>query len=222
MLSGWFDLTCSGPSWNSTTPAPADYLPGNELPLLHDCARMYIGASRSTSEHVGAAGGQPCSGMCMLRHPFVSPVMYGDADGGYSGLPPVLLQVGEERTLSDSRSLAAALRGSGVDTELQEFPGMPHVFQSFAGMLPEGRRAVASLGSFVARVTAANSSGGAGDIDGVGNCNGSGAAPLQGAAGELTRESAAGQALGTRGTSARAPGTAIGQDQLGLHMRSRL
>ncbi len=71
------------------------------------------------------------------------------------GLPPTLIQVGSiEILLNDSLEFAAALASDGVEVDLQVRPGMPHVYPSFAGLLPEGDRAIADFGRFVADHTA--------------------------------------------------------------------
>jgi len=39
--------------------------------------------------------------------------------------------------------------------ELKVWPGMPHVFQLFARVVPEGRRSIAEIGAFCRRHVAA-------------------------------------------------------------------
>jgi len=66
------------------------------------------------------------------------------------GLPPILIQAGDrEVLLSDATRLADLARRAGVDVRLDVWPGMWHAFQSSAGLVPEARRAIAELGSFV-------------------------------------------------------------------------
>ena len=78
-------------------------------------------------------------------HPFATPL-----NGDLHGLPPVLIQVGEhEVLLSDSRRLAEAIRGAGGEVELEEWPGMFHVWHFFAGAMPEADAAVDALGRWV-------------------------------------------------------------------------
>lgn len=73
-----------------------------------------------------------------------------------SGLPPTLIQVGDcEVLLSDSTRLADLARRAGVDTQLEVWPGMWHAFQSSAGVVPEARKAIDQIGSFVRRHLAA-------------------------------------------------------------------
>jgi len=79
------------------------------------------------------------------RHPHASPL---HAD--YTGLPPLLIQVGDAETLlDDSRRVAKLARGAGVDVTLQVFPEMGHVFQMCAGNVPESDDAVAKIGKWL-------------------------------------------------------------------------
>jgi monoterpene epsilon-lactone hydrolase len=72
-------------------------------------------------------------------------------DRDLRGLPSMLVQVGgDEILLDDSQRLAERGRAAGVEVRLEVWPGMWHVFQSFAVVVPEARRALASIGSFVA------------------------------------------------------------------------
>jgi acetyl esterase/lipase len=66
------------------------------------------------------------------------------------GLPSLLVQVGEDEILlSDSVRLVERARAAGVDAKLDVWPGMWHVFQAYAVILPEAKHAVAEIGSFV-------------------------------------------------------------------------
>ncbi|MFO8049985.1 MAG: alpha/beta hydrolase [Desulfosudaceae bacterium] len=77
--------------------------------------------------------------------PLVSP-LYADL----SGLPPMLLQVGErECLLDDSVRLAEKARAAGVDVTLEIWDGMVHVFQGFAAVLPEGADAIRRVGDYL-------------------------------------------------------------------------
>ncbi|AKF07959.1 alpha/beta hydrolase [Sandaracinus amylolyticus] len=79
------------------------------------------------------------------RHPLASPI---HAD--LRGLPPLLLQVGDaEVLLDDSVRLAARAKEAGVEVTLEVFDDLFHVFQAFAGALPEGRAAIATIGAFL-------------------------------------------------------------------------
>ena len=67
-----------------------------------------------------------------------------------SGLPPLCIHVGDlEVLLSDSVRLAARARVANVEVELKIWPGMWHVFQSFAAFVPEARQSLDEIGRFV-------------------------------------------------------------------------
>jgi acetyl esterase/lipase len=128
LMSPWTDLALTGPSL--TANAAAD-------PMMHpadvrDLARHYL------------AGADPC-------HPYASP-LYGDP----AGLPPTLIQVGGDEILRDDAvRLADRMRWAGGAVELEVWPRMPHVFQAFASVLPEARRAIARIGAFLRQHTGA-------------------------------------------------------------------
>lgn len=77
--------------------------------------------------------------------PYASP-LFGD----FSGMPPLLLQVGDsEVLLDDSTRLAKHATEQGCDVTLEIWEGMPHVFQGFAPFLPEASEAIAKIGKFI-------------------------------------------------------------------------
>ncbi|MFV3333282.1 alpha/beta hydrolase [Pseudomonas sp. NY15437] len=68
-----------------------------------------------------------------------------------SGLPPLLIQVGEDEVLrNDSLRFADAARRHGNTVHLQRFPGCWHVFQAHAGLLDVADRALQDVARFVA------------------------------------------------------------------------
>lgn len=78
------------------------------------------------------AGGEP------LTHPLISP-LYGDL----SALPPLLIQVGsQEILLNDATRLAAAAKRDGVETQLEIYNNLWHVFQVHAGQLARATQAM--------------------------------------------------------------------------------
>jgi epsilon-lactone hydrolase len=82
--------------------------------------------------------------------PRVSPVF---AD--LSGLPPLLIQAGShEVLLDDATRLAAKAAADDVAVTLDITPGVPHVFQAFAGILDEGDAALNRAARFVKDNTA--------------------------------------------------------------------
>ncbi|MCO5996930.1 alpha/beta hydrolase [Actinoallomurus rhizosphaericola] len=91
--------------------------------------------TRAAVEHTGAmylAGADP-------HQPLLSPAVLADL----TGFPPILIQVGtNEILLDDSTRLAARAREAGVDVILDVTADVPHVFQSFAGLLDEADEAL--------------------------------------------------------------------------------
>jgi monoterpene epsilon-lactone hydrolase len=78
-----------------------------------------------------------------VRNPLVSPV-YGD----YTGIPPLLIQVGEYEVIrDDSVRVASRARADGVDVRFEVWQGQVHVFQRRG--LPESREAIAHIAEFV-------------------------------------------------------------------------
>jgi monoterpene epsilon-lactone hydrolase len=70
--------------------------------------------------------------------PHISPIF-----GDLSGLPPLLIQVGShEILLSDALRLTERAALSDVPVTLEVTPGVPHVFQGFAGLLDEAGAAL--------------------------------------------------------------------------------
>ena len=67
-----------------------------------------------------------------------------------TGLPPLLIQAGShEILLDDATRLAARAAAADVAVTLDVTPGVPHVFQGFAGMLDEADAALARAGAFL-------------------------------------------------------------------------
>jgi epsilon-lactone hydrolase len=84
--------------------------------------------------------------------PQISPVF---AD--LSGLPPLLIQVGSsEILLSDALRLAGRAAMADVPVTLDVTPGVPHVFQSFAGVLDEATTALDRAATFLRTQLAAS------------------------------------------------------------------
>ena len=66
------------------------------------------------------------------------------------GLPPLLLQVGDhEILLSDSVRFAERAKKAGVDTTLEIYPNMFHCFQLTFFLMPEAKKAIRNIGSFI-------------------------------------------------------------------------
>jgi acetyl esterase/lipase len=79
------------------------------------------------------------------RTPLISPLY-----ANLSGLPPLLIHVGsDEVLLSDSLHLAEHARRAGVETTLEIWEGMQHVWHFAARFMPEARKAIERIGVFV-------------------------------------------------------------------------
>ena len=79
------------------------------------------------------------------RTPLASPLY-----ANLRGLPPMLIQVGSgEVLLDDATRLTQRALAAGVDTTLEVWPHMIHVWQSFAPILPEARQSIECIGQFI-------------------------------------------------------------------------
>lgn len=86
-----------------------------------------------------------------LTNPLISPV-YGDL----TDLPPLLIQVGsEEILLNDAERLAAVAQRDNVQTRLEVFNSLWHVFQVHAGQLERATEALEDAGAHIRRHLAA-------------------------------------------------------------------
>ena len=123
LLSPWTDLTLSLPTHQSKA-AKDPFFPDSTT--LSMAAQLYAASSD-------------------LTQPLVSPHFAALHD-----LPPTLIHVGEhEALLGDAQALAAKLQAAGTSVQLQEFQGMWHVWQIFAGRFAEADASVKQLGAFL-------------------------------------------------------------------------
>ena len=123
-FSPWTDMTLSGASLTALARRDA-FLPAARLPEVRD---QYLGAADP-------------------RDPRASPAL-----GRFPGVPPVLLQAGTAEILvDDARRMAERLAADGVAVTLDLVRGAPHVFQAFAGILPEADAALDRAAAFVAQ-----------------------------------------------------------------------
>jgi acetyl esterase/lipase len=119
-ISAWTDLACGAESYVTRRDADPFIVPH----LAREAGRAYL------------AGHDP-------RDPRASP-LYGDL----SGLPPLLMQVGDsEILLDDTLRFAQKARAAGVDVTCDVWPEMIHVWHAFP--LPEGQQAIARIGEFL-------------------------------------------------------------------------
>ena len=121
MFSPWTDLNCDRESYRTR----AEQDPMLSAETARTIAAHYIG------DH------DP-------QDPLISPVF-----GDLSGLPPMLIQVGDhEVLLSDSVDFAERAKAAGGSVKLEVWDEAFHVFQSMP-MLPEAAEALASVAGFL-------------------------------------------------------------------------
>lgn len=79
------------------------------------------------------------------RHPYASP-LFGDL----RGLPPIIIQVGDNETLrDDSTRFAEAAKASGVEISIRIWKGMFHCFPLLAPIFPEATEALDAVCLFL-------------------------------------------------------------------------
>jgi acetyl esterase/lipase len=84
------------------------------------------------------------------RTPLAAP-LYADL----AGLPPLLIQVGTaECLLDDANRLAENAKAAGVDTQIERWDEMIHVWHAFAPLLPEANQAIDRIGEYYSKQVA--------------------------------------------------------------------
>jgi epsilon-lactone hydrolase len=124
-LSPWVDLTQSAPAYERL----AELDPMVSKSGLDLMAEAYLGATDPRAE---------------LASPLFAESL--------SGLPPVLIEVGQHEVLiDDSTCLAERLGADGVNVTLTVWPDMIHVFQAFPGdLIAEADASIKAVGTFLA------------------------------------------------------------------------
>ena len=125
LISPWTDLTMSG----STLASKAAVDPLIHKEYLNELADAYLptGIDR--------------------KDPRVSP-LYAD----FGNFPPMLIQIGSDETLLDDATRLAVRAGAAdVAVTLEIWPHMIHAWPLWNAHLEDGRRALASAGSFLAQ-----------------------------------------------------------------------
>ena len=98
--------------------------------------------------------------LCLSQCRFTASLYVGDNPGDtpllrpiemdLTGLPPMWIQVGDhEVLLSDAERLARRAVNRGVDVDFRVWPGLWHVFQATARLVPEAKDSIEELGRFV-------------------------------------------------------------------------
>ncbi|HEX4872258.1 MAG TPA: alpha/beta hydrolase [Nevskiaceae bacterium] len=122
LFSPWVDLTASGAS------------------MVSQASRDPVLSPSAIDDFVG-----PLMGGADRAQPLASP-LFADL----AGLPPVFIQATDREILADdARRLHRALAAAGVTSTLQEWQGLWHVWQIFAGLLPEADQALADGAGFL-------------------------------------------------------------------------
>ena len=122
MISPWLDMGFTGKS-----------MVANEG---HDSSISAVGMPRIRELFLGDAP---------INDPLASPL---DAD--LEGLPPLLIQVGDEEVLlSDSQRFAEKANDAGVHVELRVWPEMFHVWHACVGLFQEAADAIDEMVEFV-------------------------------------------------------------------------
>jgi acetyl esterase/lipase len=123
-LSPWTDMAGTGRSILTNAKRDPFFVPED----VERYAQLYLGAqSRQT--------------------PFASP-LYGD----FSGLPRLLIHVGEnEMLLDDARNVHVKAIAAGVSSELRIFKSVPHVWHLMTPLVPEARRALREVAEFISQ-----------------------------------------------------------------------
>jgi acetyl esterase/lipase len=122
LISPWADLTCTAKTFN--TKAYVDPLLTRRA--LKEMADAYVPEASA-------------------RSPFASP-LFGDL----AGLPPMLIHVGsEEVLLDDAKDLHKRAVRHGVESQIEIWHRMIHVWHMFHPMLAEGDVAIRKLAQFV-------------------------------------------------------------------------
>ena len=122
LMSPWLDLAAEGESMDSRAKHDPWFRPKDIPEIVEKYCSKYE-----------------------TKNPLVSPV-YADP----SNLPPTLIQVGDhEILLSDSTRMADKISEVGGYVTLQIWPDMWHVFQLFVGLMPESKRAINDISTFL-------------------------------------------------------------------------
>jgi acetyl esterase/lipase len=122
LMSPYVDLTLAGETLDSRQ--------------ARDAVLNPAGLRARVPDYVGGAD---------AADPLISPIL-----GDLRGLPPLLIQVGSnEILLSDALRLAARAALDDVQVTLDVTPGVPHVFQGFAGLLDEAGAALDKAAEFL-------------------------------------------------------------------------
>ena len=124
LLSPWTDLTC--------TRKPLKKFKLNltlDQDVLKLCTKVYLNDENP-------------------RNPLASPLF-----ANLEGLPPLYISVGTaEVLLDDALILANKADDFGLEVTLDIWEDMPHVFQAYAALTPEGKLGIQKIGDFIRKI----------------------------------------------------------------------
>ena len=120
MFAPWLDLTHAGESFENAQ--AKDYILTQAS--LTQMAEYYLQGTAADSR-------------------YVSPLF-----GSFEALPPIYVQASEHDLLRDDSMRLAAARPRIADLKVELFPDMQHVFQFFAGNMPEADAALRKAAGF--------------------------------------------------------------------------
>lgn len=122
VLSAFADMTNSGESMKYNAKKDPVFSPKS----LISCSAVYAGEAKRDD-------------------PAVSPLF-----GSFTKLPPLLFQVGsDECLLDDTMRIAEKAKKARNAMELEIYDGMFHDFQLVSRLIPDGKKAIKSIGRFV-------------------------------------------------------------------------
>ncbi|MFK7827239.1 MAG: alpha/beta hydrolase [Oligoflexales bacterium] len=123
-LSPWTDLNCNRKSFEANQ--KTDMIVNHSI------------ASRLANNYVGDQGYD-------FSHPQISPIF-----GDFANCPPILIQASSSEVLyDDSKDLVKLLKDQELQVTFQVWKDMPHVWQIFSDIIPEGREAIENIAQFV-------------------------------------------------------------------------
>ena len=133
---------------------------GSPLPAAAACLSPWVDLTQSSAAYQRLAASDPMvtrAGLDLMAEAYLgtadprvelaSPLFAEDL----SGLPPLLIEVGEHEVLiDDATRLAEQVTAAGGEAALTVWPEMVHVFQAFPGpLIPESDLSIAAIGSFL-------------------------------------------------------------------------
>ena len=144
---GGLTLTTAIAIRDAGIPQPAALVlisPWVDLTLSGSTMQTHINRDNMLSMDWLTFGATSYAGCHSISHPECSPLFADLAD-----LPPMLIQVGtEEILLDDAKRLAEKATNAGVETALEEYANMGHVFQLTAGHVATANRALKAMAAF--------------------------------------------------------------------------